>query len=105
MDNYIRNGDFCEIVTDKFVEDHGVKRGRLVYVAGHRALPISENDPYTQRIKFMVHLLEGDTIKPALGLFVMDPNSIQKVDENKQKALTEQARLDFPLPDPDAALN
>lgn len=94
-DRFIRNGDFCEVVTDKFAVEHGVKRGRLVYVAGHRAFPLSENDPYTQRIKFMVHLLEDDKVKPMLGLFFMDPDSIQKVDEGKQKALTDKMRKDF----------
>lgn len=86
MTKYIVDGNFCEIVTDKFVEQ-GVKRGRLVYVAGHRALPIAENDPYTQRIKFMVHLLEGESVKPMLGLFLMDPDSLAKVDDNKQEKL------------------
>ena len=104
-DRFIRNGDFAEIVTDKFF-DQGVKRGRLVYIAGHRALPISENDPYTQRIKFMTHLLEDEHVKPSLGLFIMDPDSLLKVDENKGKALLEIMKADFDPPsDTDASIN
>ena len=103
MNKYIHDNDFCEVVTDKFVEE-GVKRGRLVYIAGHRAFPISENDPYTQRIKLLVHLLEDDHVKPALGLYIMDPDSLLKLDDNRIKSLQETMRLDFDI-DANAAAN
>jgi hypothetical protein len=48
----ILQGDYCLITTDKFEKTEGVKLGQRVYIAGHRALPIGEHDPYTQRIKF-----------------------------------------------------
>ena len=85
VSRFIRTGDFCEIVTDKFT-DIGVKRGQHVYVAGHKALPISEEDPYTQRIKFLVHTMEGDIVK-VKDLYLMDANSLLKVDEGKQEYL------------------
>lgn len=95
MDNLIRNGDFCEIVTDKFIPE-GVKRGSIVWVAGHKALPISQEDPYTQRIKFFVHIVRDKHVKPD-KLYVMDPVSIQKLSERKQKALDAIYRKDFDL--------
>lgn len=98
VNRFIKDGDFCEIVTDKFAQEHDVKRGRLVYIAGHRALPVSENNPYTQRIKFMVHLLEGDNVKPSLGLFIMDPDSLSLVPDNRQKRLADQMKADFDTP-------
>jgi hypothetical protein len=100
---YITDGDFCEIVSDKFVE-HGVKRGRVVWIAGHRAFPIAENDPYTQRIKFMVHLTEDQHVKPALGLFIMDPDSLFKLLPKDQAILKEIMDADFDKP-ADASVN
>ena len=81
----IRPEDFCEIVVDKFVEE-GAPKGTRVYVAGHKALPISEEDPYTQRIKFLVHLVENKHV--VFGpLYIVDPNSIKLVKPNEQKKL------------------
>lgn len=82
--NFIRNGDFCEVVSDKFVE-HGVKRGHVVYVAGHKALPISENDPYTQRIKLLVHIYNDHTFEMGKELYLMDPNSLSRLDDYDQE--------------------
>lgn len=92
---YIVNGDFCEVVSDKFVE-HGVKRGHRVYVVGTKALPLSENDPYTQRIKMLVHRMEGDHII-SKEIYLMDPISILKLDDNEQKRLHDVMVVDFPL--------
>ncbi len=90
--NYIKTGDFCKLVTDKFA-DIGVKRGHLVYVAGHKAFPISEEDPYTQRIKFFVNLYNPHTYDMGKELHLMDANSIQSVPEDEQKALLEEYRV------------
>jgi hypothetical protein len=92
---FIRNGDFCKIVTDKF-EEHGVKRNHLVYVAGHRALPITEEDPYTQRIKFTCHLVTNNHVVWE-HLYLMDANSVQKVSKSQQKKLTSILNEDFVL--------
>lgn len=91
---YIRSGDFCQIVSDKFA-DIGVKRNTLVYVVGTKAIPESEEDPYTQRIKMLVHLVGvGDHVNFE-HVYIMDPNSIQKVDENKQEHLITVLEEDF----------
>lgn len=84
MSRYIQNQDFCEVVTDKF-EEHGVKRGHIVYVAGHKALPISEEDPYTQRIKFFTHLFNQHTGEINPDLYLMDPLSILPVNDSLQE--------------------
>jgi len=86
--NLIKTGNFCEITTDR-LEDQGVKRGHLVYVAGHRVLPIDEADPYTQRIKFLIHLTSPTEINKT-NLYLVDPNSIQPVTKRKQKKLDKQ---------------
>lgn len=77
--NLIRTADFCEVVTDKFTAE-GIKRGNVVYVAGHKALPLAEEDPYTQRIKFFVHLYNEHERTMGKELYLMDPNSLLKVD-------------------------
>src|SRR5690606_12815969 len=94
MSKYIIDGDFVEIATDKFSEEHGVKRGRLAYVAGHRALPISEEDPYTQRIKFTVFLCNGKHVDVSKA-YLMDATSLAKVSDRRQKSLTKIFKEDF----------
>ncbi len=86
---FIRSGDFCEVVTDKFV-DQGVKRGHLVYVVGHKALPEKEEDPYTQRIKFLIHLYDPYTHTMSKELHIMDPNSLQRHDDDTSARLLKE---------------
>lgn len=88
----IRVGDFCEVVSDKFIE-HGVKRGHVVYVAGHKALPISESDPYTQRIKFLVNLYNHKTYEMGKPLYLMDADSLTRYDEKEQKNMMEEYKV------------
>ncbi len=90
----IFDGDFCMIATDKF-EDQGIKNGHRVYVVGHKAFAEDERDPYTQRIKFFVHLLDKKHIVPEKGLFVMDPRSLRKVNPGEQKKLKEVLEIDL----------
>lgn len=80
---YIKSNDVCHIVSDKFIEQ-GVKRNQLVYVAGHRVLPIAENDPYTQRIKFLCQLLSKDG-ELDQKLYLIDPTSLSLVGKKKQE--------------------
>ena len=86
----IRSGDFCEVITEKFT-DKDLKRGQLVYVAGAKALPISEEDPYTQRIKFFVHLVENNIVDTS-QLYLMDANSLLKASVARQKKSTKLLR-------------
>ncbi len=89
---FIHNGDFCEVVSDKFVEE-GIKRGYIVYVAGHKALPITEEDPYTQRIKFFVHTYNPHIYEMSKALYLMDPDSLLPVDNNKQESFLEEYKI------------
>ncbi len=93
-DKLIRSLDFCQIVSDKFADEIGVKRNHVVYVAGLKALPVSDEDPYTQRIKFFCHLVKDDHVD-ATKLYIVDPTSIQKVGKLKQKKLTQILSEDF----------
>lgn len=95
----IRTGDFCEVVSDKFAEETGVKRGHIVYVAGHKALPENENDPYTQRIKFFVNLVSRDGHVDSNKLYLVDPRSILKVTKKKQEKLLSIAKADHDTQD------
>ena len=88
----INVGDFCEVASDKFVK-FGVKRNHIVYVAGSKALPLSENDPYTQRVKFFVHLWDKDYFHKDKKLYLMDPDSLAKVSKGRQKIFTDRLKL------------
>lgn len=91
--NLIKVGDFCEVVNDKFTE-WGVKRGHLVHVVGHRVLPLTEEDPYTQRIKFLVRLTDKEHRPTGNQLYLMDPVSILPVSNRRQKSLKKRFGLD-----------
>jgi hypothetical protein len=89
---FIKDQDFCLIATDKFEEKEGIKRGQRVYIAGHRAFPISEDDPYTQRIKFFVHLVnDGEVVFGPL--YVMDAISLKLVGKREQEKLAEKLKF------------
>lgn len=96
---FIKDNDFCFINTDKFEKEQGVKRGQRVYIAGHRALPISEEDPYTQRIKFLVNLVNDGKVE-FVPIYLMDPDSLKLVGKREQEKLLEklQEQLDEQTP-------
>jgi hypothetical protein len=85
---YIKNGDFCFLVTNKFAKTFGMNKGDKVYVAGHKALPISDSDPYTQRIKFFVHTYKDN--KMGQELLLVDPRSIKRFDDETQATMLEE---------------
>lgn len=93
---FIHDKDFCMIASDKF-EDQGIKNGHRVFIVGHRAIAENEHDPYTQRIKFFVHLVDDKHVQFDKGLYVMDPNSLRKVKTREQRNLTEILETDLDL--------
>jgi hypothetical protein len=97
----IMNGDFVTISTNKFFKEFGVKKGRVAYVAGHRALPMNERDPYTQRVKFIVALCSEDGHIDTSGRhYLMDPRSLTKiVDPEALELLRAIYEEDFSPPD------
>jgi hypothetical protein len=90
--DYIFEGDFCMVLGDKF-EEHGIRNGQRVYIIGHRALPVSERDPYTQRIKFFAHRVDNKEVCFDKGVFIFDPSSLRKVKVNEQRNLKENLDL------------
>ena len=95
MERLIKDGDFCEVVSDKFVE-HGTKRGHVVYVAGHKAIPENPEDLYTQRIKLLVHKMDRQGhVLPDEGVYIMDPSSLQKVKQSRQDIFRKILEEDF----------
>lgn len=88
MNNLIYPMTFVAINSNAFVE-HGVEKGDIVFVAGTKAVPVSDEDPYTQRVKMFVHILDNEKIDTASGLFLMDPNSLINISAEKNKRLYE----------------
>lgn len=83
--DYINQGDFCFVQVDH-LEEHGLAKGGLCFVAGMRAFPITEEDPYTQRIQCLVHRCnDGGEIDMEAGFFVVDPDSLKKVSPEDQE--------------------
>lgn len=96
---FINDGDFVTINTNKFEKDHGVKKGSLAYIAGHRAFPISEQNPYTQRIKFFVSLVDSDGHVVIRPIYLMDPKSLKLVDDHTAAELNAIFEEDFAQPE------
>ena len=92
VEDLIQMGNFCT-VSGEHLKDSDLEDGDFVFVAGHRALPISEDDPYTQRIIFMCHKSDdGGEIDMEAGFYLIDPNSLTKVDKSTQEKM--QDKLD-----------
>lgn len=84
MTRYIRDKDFVRI-TSKDFENEGLSYDQRAFVAGHRALPITKEDPYTQRIKFLLHPVVNKHVVFD-KLYLIDANSMEllKVKEAKK---------------------
>lgn len=80
---------FATINSDAF-EEFNVKRGDLVFVAGTKSVPLSEDDLYTQRVKMLVHLTENEHICTP-DIYMMDPASLTKLSDDENKRLIDLA--------------
>lgn len=98
---FIRENDFCQVSTERFVEEFGIKRNHLVYVAALKVLPLEAEDPYLQRIYVLTHKVtkDGHTLADD-GLFLMDPRDLQPVGNGRQKKLWEILKNDFDIAEP-----
>jgi hypothetical protein len=85
-DIWINPMEFVKIVNDKLEAD-GLATGSTVFVANVKAFPITEEDPWTQRIKLVVHKMEGDYINTAAGFFLIDPASVEKLSSEENLRL------------------
>lgn len=85
-DIWIHTMEFVRVTTDK-LEGDGLPAGSIVMVGALKALPVSEEDPWTQRIKLFVHKTENDYVDVAAGIFVIDPTSVEKLSEEENERI------------------
>ena len=85
----IHQGDFCEIISED-LREYGLKRGNYVFIAGHQSLPMTAEDPYTQRINFMCHKSsrKGEVDMEA-GFFLLDPKSLFRLPDEQIDSMLE----------------
>lgn len=69
--------DVLEITNEKLADD-GLPLGTRVLVVSAKAFPISEEDPYTQRIKLLVQKLNDNNDGVEGNVFVVDPTSVKQ---------------------------
>lgn len=73
-------GDIVKINVHSLKKD-GLPRGTKVAVAWTKALPLSEDDPYTQRIKLFVQKVDQDNNPDTSSpIFVVDPRSVKHIE-------------------------
>ena len=68
--------DVVEITNEKLVDD-GLELGGRYIIAALKAFPVSEEDPYTQRIKLMVQKLNEAEDGVDGPIYVVDPTSVK----------------------------
>jgi hypothetical protein len=73
----IRVLDVVEVVNDKLEAD-GLPLGTRVVVANAQAFPLSEDDPYTQRVKLFVQKLNSSETGVDGPIFLIDPASVKQ---------------------------
>lgn len=100
MSNLIRENDFCQVNTERFTDEFGIKRNHVVYIAALKVLPVDEADPYLQRIYALTHKVskDGHTLADD-GLFLIDPRDLNKVGKGRQAKYWEQLKVDFGMDD------
>lgn len=87
-DDLIRPMTFVYVNTDKF-ENEEVKltKGDVLFVAGSRALPLSEVDPYTQRIFIYAQPVVDDYIDTTAEIYILDPINVTNLSEDENERL------------------
>lgn len=88
---------FVYVNTDKFEgEEAGIKKGDIVFVAGTRSLPLTEDDPYTTRVFIYVQPVVDDYIDNDRGFYILDPVSVTNLppEDNERLLALAQERVD-----------
>lgn len=88
--------DFARVINDNLKED-GLYLDDIVFVQNAKAFPVSEEDPYTQRVKFIVRRVTSlDDVSLSENAFMIDPSSVQRITDDGNAKLFEklQSRLD-----------
>ena len=78
--NFIQPNTFVRLNSDAPPES-GVENGAILYVAGLKALPITEDDPYLQRIYALVHFVDEEDHINLKEVAIADPRELEPVDE------------------------
>lgn len=95
MDNLIKPFTFVSITHNNFAEEHSIKEGDVVFVASAKAFPVSEEDPYTQRIFFFVQKVVDEKIDDESGLWLMDPTSLSNINPEEHKIYMNVNGIDY----------
>lgn len=91
-DDLIYPMTFVTINTNKFEgEEGGIKLGEVVFVAGTKILPISEDDPYTQRVFVYVQPVVDDYIDME-HFYLMDPIHVTNLPKEENERLLQLAQ-------------
>lgn len=80
------NNNFVRLNTDKH-EKIGLEKGQLLVIAAAKAYPLSEEDPYTQRVMFFTQKIVDGVLNINDKIFVLDPSSIDYVGDEENNAL------------------
>ena len=89
MVDLIRPFTFVVINHDELNKEHGIVQGDTLFVASAQAFPLSEDDPYTQRIfLFAQRLKEDELIDDEGGFYVIDPKSVNNLSKEENDRLS-----------------
>lgn len=69
------------------LEEKGILQGDLIYVSNLQALPMSEDDLYTQRLHIVGHKYLGNGLIDTTQIMLFDPNDVSKVKSKLNKKL------------------
>jgi hypothetical protein len=73
--------DFVRITNDKLADD-GLFLDDIVFVQHTKAFPLTEEDPYTQRVKFIVRRVTSvDKVELSDNAFMIDPASVERISD------------------------
>lgn len=100
----IQPNSFVEINTGALV-DKGVVQGELIYVAALQALPIDENDLYTQKLHIVGHRYLGDGLLDTEQMLLLNPSDCDKIKSKKNKKLLKRVSDVYSDRAPDEVLN
>lgn len=90
----IEVGQFTTVLNDN-LQEHGICKDDIVYIAGDIFVPIEGEDPYVVRRIFLGAKMKEDHIDAAGGAFTIDGLSLKAVDEFTQVRLDKQRVFDF----------
>lgn len=71
-----RTLDIVKVVNTDLTND-GLEIGVDYIIVATRAFPISETDPYTQRVKLLVRKLNTDRDGTEGKIYIVDPSSVE----------------------------